>query len=188
MSSKPLGFVSKKYESGRSGPGTISSGRGDPGGKSYGSFQLASKTGTLQRYIASSKYKSVLGAHPVGSLAFDQAWKKLALEQPENFESDQHDFIVRTHYVPVRLHGNLLNIPSTLAINEALYSISVQHGGAKRIINAAHIKPTDSEREIIMKLYTSRRNYVKRYVPKSLHNSLLNRYKNEERDVLALLG
>jgi len=40
-----LGSLSAKYETSGRGPGTVSTGRGDAGGVSYGSYQLASKLG-----------------------------------------------------------------------------------------------------------------------------------------------
>lgn len=39
-----LGDTSKKYEVGSGGPVTVSSGKGDYGGISYGLYQLSSKT------------------------------------------------------------------------------------------------------------------------------------------------
>ncbi|HEY0366030.1 MAG TPA: LysM domain-containing protein, partial [Pyrinomonadaceae bacterium] len=40
-----LGTLSAKYETGGRGPGTVSTGAGDPGGVSYGSYQMATKMG-----------------------------------------------------------------------------------------------------------------------------------------------
>ena len=40
-----LGDTSQRYETGNRGAGTISTGKGDHGGVSYGSYQLSSKTG-----------------------------------------------------------------------------------------------------------------------------------------------
>src|SRR5215211_8493937 len=47
-----LGALSAKYETGGRGPGTVSTGAGDPGGVSYGSYQMATKMGTVARFIA----------------------------------------------------------------------------------------------------------------------------------------
>ena len=64
-----LGDVSAKYESGNGGAKTISSGTGDPGGVSYGSYQLASKTGTLEAFLKASGYnKDFAGLTPGTSL------------------------------------------------------------------------------------------------------------------------
>ena len=45
-----LGDLSAKYESSGS-PATISSGEGDPGGKSYGRYQLASRMGSVRSFL-----------------------------------------------------------------------------------------------------------------------------------------
>src|SRR5262245_1600060 len=42
-----LGNLSAKYETGGRGPGVVSTGAGDFGGVSYGSYQMATKTGTV---------------------------------------------------------------------------------------------------------------------------------------------
>src|SRR4051812_387517 len=46
-----LGVLSAKFETGGRGPGTVSSGRGDPGGVSYGSYQMSSKRGVVGRFV-----------------------------------------------------------------------------------------------------------------------------------------
>ena len=55
-----LGDLSAKYESGRRGPGIISKGENDPGGKSYGTHQLSLNAGTLARYLKESDFKKLL--------------------------------------------------------------------------------------------------------------------------------
>src|SRR5215207_4341280 len=46
-----LGSLSAKYETGARGCGTVSTGSGDPGGVSYGSYQMATKMGTVTRFV-----------------------------------------------------------------------------------------------------------------------------------------
>ena len=46
-----LGKLSAKYETGGRGPGTVSTGAGDRGGVSYGSYQMASKLGVATRFV-----------------------------------------------------------------------------------------------------------------------------------------
>ncbi len=46
-----LGSLSEQYESGGRGPGTVSLGRGDPGGVSYGTYQLSSTRGTVRQFV-----------------------------------------------------------------------------------------------------------------------------------------
>ena len=52
-----LGDTSKKYEVGNGGAGTVSSGTGDAGGVSYGTYQLSSKTGTCAKFVDMMGYK-----------------------------------------------------------------------------------------------------------------------------------
>jgi len=47
-----LGALSAEFESGGRGPGTVSSGKGDPGGVSYGIYQLSSKAGTVAGFLS----------------------------------------------------------------------------------------------------------------------------------------
>lgn len=47
-----LGSLSAKYESGNRGAGTVSGGKGDRGGVSYGQYQLASKLGRPAEFLA----------------------------------------------------------------------------------------------------------------------------------------
>ena len=52
-----LGELSAKYETGGRGPGTVSTGSGDPGGVSYGSYQMATKMGTVARFVAQTGFQ-----------------------------------------------------------------------------------------------------------------------------------
>jgi murein DD-endopeptidase MepM/ murein hydrolase activator NlpD len=52
-----LGTLSAKYETGGRGPGTVSTGAGDPGGVSYGSYQMATKMGTVARFVAQTGFQ-----------------------------------------------------------------------------------------------------------------------------------
>src|SRR5688572_947216 len=47
-----LGKLSAKFDTGGRGPGTVSTGAGDFGGVSYGSYQMASKLGVVDRFLA----------------------------------------------------------------------------------------------------------------------------------------
>src|SRR5688572_25095226 len=47
-----LGALSAKYETGGRGPGTVSTGAGDRGGVSYGSYQMATKMGVPARFVS----------------------------------------------------------------------------------------------------------------------------------------
>ncbi len=50
------GQTSAHFETGGRGPGHVSTGRGDHGGVSYGSYQYATNVGGVDEYIAASRY------------------------------------------------------------------------------------------------------------------------------------
>lgn len=128
-----LGQTSANFESGGSGAETISSGRGDFGGKSYGTFQLSSRTGTLQNFLSKSGYASKFEGVKVGSTEFDAKWKELAKSDPQ-FASAQHEYIKATHYD--KAHQGLAETGIDLsgrgkAVQDMLWSTSVQFGAGK---------------------------------------------------------
>ena len=92
-----LGDLSKKYES-SGNPGTISSGYGDAGGKSYGMYQFASNMGVVDKYVAWLVayvywFGDELAKYTVGSNNFDDVWKWLAnSDNKGDFAKSQHDF------------------------------------------------------------------------------------------------
>ena len=49
---KALGTLSSKYETGGRGPGIVSTGKGDAGGVSYGSYQMSSKLGVAAKFVS----------------------------------------------------------------------------------------------------------------------------------------
>lgn len=182
-----LGFVAAKFES-RGRIDTISTGKNDPGGKSYGTFQLASKTGTLERFINQSRFKDRFKGVVIASAKFDRIWLQLCEEESKAFTQDQKDFIIRTHYLPAARHAHKqgFNMISP-ALQESIYSMSVQHGQYRKIINNASSKGTVEEQ--VKSLYEERTKYVDslKSVPEVTKKSILNRFKNELKDVLKLL-
>lgn len=117
-----LGSISERFESGRRGPGTVSGGQGDPGGVSYGTYQLASRTGTA---------------------GFSSAWKDIALREAEASASAQHAFIERTLYRPVIkavAAGPDYDLGQRhAAACDTVWSTAVQHGGAAGLAKTAVI-------------------------------------------------
>lgn len=129
-----LGQTSKKFESGRGGAGTVSSGKGDAGGASYGTYQLASKTGTLQKFLNSTEYGQHFEGLTPGTAAFNAKWKELAATD-SNFGAAQLEFIKNTHYAPAleNLRKNGIDLSGRgRAVHDALWSTSVQFGAGGR--------------------------------------------------------
>lgn len=129
------GTISAQLESVSGDPGTVSLGHGDNGGASYGTYQLASKPGTVQRYLKKSRFGGKFEGLEPGSAEFNAKWKQVAREYPD-FGADQHDFIRRTHVEPVNLALSKRGLDMTdrgPAVQEMVWSTAVQYGG-----NAPH--------------------------------------------------
>lgn len=104
-----IGNITGQWEAGafgdkaKFGVESISTGKGDKGGKSYGQHQLSSAKGTMADFIKSDEGKpfaASFGKHRPGSAAFDKAYTHIATTQPEAFAKAQHSFLDRTHYQP----------------------------------------------------------------------------------------
>jgi hypothetical protein len=135
---RAAGWVSSFFESGKGGAGTISTGKGDFGGKSYGTHQLSSKTGTLQRFLNESGYASQFAGMNVGSAAFDAQWKRLASD--EAFGAAQHDFMRRTHVDPMmrRLKYSGIDLSGRgESVKEAIFSTATQFGPGSSLVRRA---------------------------------------------------
>lgn len=169
-----LGSLSEEYESGGRGAGTVSGGVNDPGGVSYGTYQLASKTGTCAAFVKTEgkPWAAELGAGKPGSAAFSAAWKAIAAREPAAFKKAQHAFIERTHYRPVvnavrDRKGIDLDLRSE-AVRNMVWSCSVQHRGAPNILITAvdKVDPAtartapDYDRKLIDAGYDARTAYV----------------------------
>ncbi|MCL1501271.1 peptidoglycan-binding domain-containing protein [Xanthomonas nasturtii] len=123
-----IGMTSSSYESGGRGGGTISTGKNDHGGVSYGIYQLSTSQGTLQEYLDQSRYGSQFSGLVPKTDAFDEKWRSLASKDPA-FAQDQHDFIRETHYDKQVARLSAVGMDLTgrgPAVQDALWSTSVQ--------------------------------------------------------------
>ncbi|MFM5907660.1 MAG: hypothetical protein ACKOPO_08755 [Novosphingobium sp.] len=206
--SRKLGMLSEKYESGGRGPGTVSGGQGDPGGVSYGLYQLASRTGTAAAFLGAEgrPWAAELPGRP-GSAEFSQAWKAIALRDAEAFADAQHAFIERTHYRPavaaVKSATGLDLDGGADALRDAVWSTAVQHGSAARILAVA-VQDADAraqrdtpahERACVEAIYARRTAHVLAIAAKAgpavrrtLTNVAHRRYPDERAAALAMLG
>lgn len=190
-----LGALSERYESGGNGPGTVSTGRGDPGGVSYGLYQLASRTGTAGAFVkAEGSAWPELAKYAPGTRQFSNVWQGIADRQPDAFTRAQHAFIKRTHYDPavakVRKATGVDLDKRHAAVRDAVWSVAVQHGGAAKIlIEALGYALRDDDDSLINAIYDAREAYVSRLrtLPAKTLNSLLNRYRQERKDALGML-
>lgn len=205
-----LGKLSERFESGGRGPGTVSTGTGDPGGVSYGLYQLASKTGTLVDFLTheGDPWRAEInrGGTP-GSRGFSAAWQAVAKREPEPFGNAQHVFIERTLYRPavakVRAQTGFDLDSRAQPVRDATWSTSVQHGRAALILSDAVIAAgagaadwgrPDYDAKLLHALYERRSHYVRGVADGytgTTRNTLLsvveNRYPAELNAALAML-
>jgi len=180
-----LGELSRQYESGKRGVHTVSTGRKDPGGISYGEHQLATKTGTMAKYVSSKEaqpYAHNFAGLTPGTPQFNKVYKQIAQNDPTGFAKSQHSFITRTHYEPVYRHAKKLgyNVDDP-RVQEALFSMSVQHGKANRIVTMAKGAAGGTPEQQIAALYDARHQYTMKN-----RQNFSKRYGAEKQDILAM--
>lgn len=203
-----LGDLSSAYES-NGDPGCISSGYNDPGGKSYGSYQLASNTGSVNNYInwlSNNGYwfATNLSQYSIGSEGFDAAWKWLA--NPANGNSDdfaqsQHDFIKATYYdVAISLLAdNYFHIENhNEVMQDVVWSRAVQYGtgnivemfeDAVKVLgypNLSYVDSADYDARMIKAIYLDVCSSTE-WNNSALRDSLNNRFASECQDALSRL-
>ena len=131
-----VGSIAEFFESGGRGVNTISTGKGDHGGVSYGKHQLASKNGSMATFLKSkeaAQFSSQFAGLTPGSKEFNDAYAKLASgENSSDFAKAQKQYIDRTHFEPTKNNvtkSTGIDIANrSKALNEAVYSTSVQYG------------------------------------------------------------
>lgn len=202
-----LGELSAKYETGGRGPGTVSTGSGDPGGVSYGSYQMATKMGTVQRFVSQPGFPwgDDFKGLAAGTAPFTACWKRIATEQTAAFQSAQHAFIKKSHYdllaAKILAEDGLDVNTRSRALQDVVWSTAVQHGGASSMVHKAlanvKSKPSDPgfDKELICAIYAERGRkkadgslvYFSKSSP-SVQAGVAKRFKNEEQDALAMLA
>lgn len=194
-----LGMVSKSEESGRGGVGTVSTGRGDHGGVSYGSHQLSSKTGSMAAFLQSQDgqpYAQQLAGLQPGSAAFSQKYKEIAASDGENFEKAQDQYLQRTHYDPqVKKVSQATGMDFSKkgrAVQEMLYSTGIQYGPGSGVVAAA-LKGKNtanmSDAEIVQTVQDYKSQTTGQYFSSSdakIQASVANRALREKEKLLAM--
>ena len=202
-----LGTLSAKYETGGRGPGTVATGAGDPGGVSYGSYQMASKMGTVQRFVAQTGFPWLADFQNLkaGTAPFTACWKRIATAQTDAFQNAQHAFIKKSHYDPLAakiLKDDGLDVNTRCrALQDVIWSTAVQHGGGTPIVHRAignvSVSKTDPsyDEQLIRAIYAERGRkkadgnlaYFSKSSP-SVQKGVANRFKKELQDALAMLA
>lgn len=202
-----LGALSAKYETGGKGPGTVSTGAGDFGGVSYGSYQMASKMGVPTRFVTQPGFPWLKDFANLiaGTAQFTAVWKRIAAEQPDAFQQAQHAYIKKTHYdllaAKILTDDNVDVNTRSRALQDVVWSTAVQHGGATPIVHRAcatlSCKQTDPDydKQLICAIYAERGRRKPdgnlAYFSKSsssVQTGVANRFKNELQDALAMLA
>lgn len=139
-----LGAVSAMFESGKGGVGTISTGKGDHGGVSYGAHQLSSKSGTMAKFLRSEQgaaYAADFAGLQPGTAAFNQKYKEVVGRDSKGFEEAQAGFMKATHYDPAArklANDTGLDVSKrSRALQELVYSTSTQYGGGSSVLAKA---------------------------------------------------
>lgn len=171
------GALSAMFESGRKGVDAVGYDR--VGGTSYGKFQIASRTGTMERFLNflderapdwAERLRSAGPADTGGRRgAMPREWKAIASERPERFELLQRQFIRQDHYQPARekiLARTGVDVDDLpLAAREVLWSTAVQHGSTgaaqifDRVLGSLEAAPDagDFARKLIDEVYDYRK-------------------------------
>lgn len=191
------GNISGKYESGGRGVATVSTGKGDKGGVSYGKHQLASNTGTMAAFLRSAfgtPYRARFGNTVPGTKEFSAIYSAIAKERPLEFEMNQFLYIASTHYDPQakKLKAAGIDVDSrNVAVRECVFSVSVQYGpNTGLIISALGANYKGSDSDFIEKVQNYRRDTVKTRVKsssKAVQESVAQRAMDEKADLLKLL-
>lgn len=197
-----LGELSAKYES-NGKPGTISTGVGDIGGKSYGAWQLASNMGSVDKFLNFLKtnnafyYNELSGAKKMDGNTFgtnfDNAWRSIANSDETGFLELQRIYIKANYYdvsAASLLKKYNFNIEEhSWALQNVLWSTAVQHGanGAVNIFKTVGLDQSD--RDLIIAIYDERSNVDKYFYSSSdaVKEAVKNRFKNEKNDALNML-
>lgn len=202
-----LGALSAKYETGGRGPGTVSTGAGDPGGVSYGSYQMATKMGVPARFVSQAGFPWLDDFKNLapGTAQFTAVWKRIATDHADEFQEAQHAYIKKTHYdilvAKILSEDNIDVNTRCRALQDAVWSTAVQHGGATPIVHRACASvtcaPADPkyDEELIRAIYAERGRtkpdgnlaYFSKSAP-SVQKGVANRFKNELQDALAMLS
>ena len=202
-----LGSLSQWYESGDAGPGCVSSGAGDAGGVSYGTYQISSTQGSAASFVrwlqqTGHPAGAVLGQRTPGSQAFSQAWTYCAAAYPD-FGDLQHQYIKHAYYDPAvaLLREAGYHIENHYRVmQDVVWSRAVQYGSyivemfetaclGLNYPNLSYVDAPDFDAAMIKAVYLD--------VCKTpewtsgspaVRDGLYNRFENECRDALAMLA
>ncbi|MFP4031694.1 MAG: hypothetical protein ACLFTV_09050 [Desulfococcaceae bacterium] len=187
-----LGVLAARFESAADGPAAI--GYDPEGGTSYGTFQIASRPGTMGEFLdfldrrAPEWANRLRAAGPANTGGRDGAmprvWRDIAAESPERFEALQREFIRKNHFEPARrriLKRTGLDVGNSgRALREVVFSTAVQHGaaGAAGIVAQAANRSGMEENLLIREIYAVRHARFAEHQPE-MASTMARRYAAE---------
>jgi hypothetical protein len=191
-----LGAVARRYES--SAAGSMAIGVDSRGGTSYGKYQIASRVGAMKEFLdmldklnpeAAKRLRAAGPADSGKNGRFAQEWKKLVGEGA--LAGAESQFAFEKIYSPA-LRGLSPDLRKLIegdrSLQEMLHSSAVQHGpGGARAIFSKIYRPGMSKQDLIKGVYAERRTYLSKLTPRE-RAGVLNRYVQEQSDVLAMVG
>ncbi len=130
-----IGRHIKEFESGDGGPTTISKGVGDPGGVSFGTFQMMTKNNSVlpagQGYSLydfwNKYYADKFGGKPGNNEDFKNKWLTAAKSDP-NFQTNEARYMYDNYYKVMKPKVTVGPNGRSRAIQEALMSTAIQYG------------------------------------------------------------
>jgi hypothetical protein len=169
-----LGELSANFESAK--PAASAVGYDPTGGWSFGTFQIASKTGTMALFLnylktalpqASALLENAGGSGGAlqGTTAFKKAWQLLAADTKlgASFSQVQYGFIKTQHFDVLAskvLKDTGLNVAQrSVALQNVLWSVATQHGPKSSVIsNALSGKDVSkmTDKQLIEAIYAER--------------------------------
>lgn len=194
------GFIYSKFESGK--PYQTPSNVGE---LNYGTFHLLGelpKNGSdpdVIKFLKKSEYWqthfSSLMSSDVNSESFNDKWRELGKTDPL-FDAAQYKYIIEEHFYPLAHYAERKGFPRSKAIDEALFSISVQRRYAKnicdRVASILNLK-NSTEADIIQALYHARTAVAEELIEsgvgvgQDLRNLIEKIYPAEEHDIINLI-
>lgn len=199
-----IGALSAKHES----KGNTDAIGNDPGGGySYGTYQIATKTGTFANYMKfvgvrypdiAAKLNAAGGnsAATSGSEEFKSTWR--GMKNDPGFKQSQHDFIKLTHFDPQlakvkKATGfDLCDGTHGPGLQDAIWSTAVHHGKDTGVIEKAlaNAGPGASDAAIINAIYDERSKVDEYFTkqPQRIKDSIAARFVQERKAALAMNG
>ena len=171
---KPVvtGWVSELYESGGRGVATVSTGKGDNGGVSYGKHQLSSLSGSMGLFLKSvygAPFAEFKGLVP-GTEKFNTVYKSVCAKRGTEFAEAQAQYIRESHYDPQAAKLNAAGYGLDRrhqAVREMVFSTSVQYGKGTSVILNSPAVLNDTDEQLITKVQDFKKRTVATYFKSS---------------------